>query len=648
VIFEEALPQFSKGTKAVPQGSLTKYLFRGTETGYTSGDFLNHFLPMRRACITIGVDEVRGIQKLPKLRAAASGAEEFAAWAKRSDPTFETHCLTDTGSPVFVHDIKRLIRQIVESQSYAQLVVYFAGHGILKSSDTEIWLLSDAATDADEAVNLAGSIRQARKSGIPHVLFVSDACRSLTDDRRLSQVDGSMIFPIRDIGRQRAPEIDTFYGSLPGDPAYEVPSDEAAANYDGVFTKCLLYGLRGSDRSLLETVQENQQSIEVISSRTLKPWLEASVQDAINSVAIELNQFPELRVESQRPKYLTRVTGAPYHVAVDGGAPSPFPSSRGPAPAQPPATTLTSSSALKAFAEDNGFSQYFLREDEIEPRHIAEPRRETKFNRDMDKLLAAKGRESFETRTGFTVVGTEVMNVYVDRWDTGFDLFTEDGAQQIRIWDEHPLPARSVVIEFRNGSGTCLASLPGYIGTVVVEEGRVVNVSYTPSRNSNHWYDYEYQKEELERRRAFTAVAARQGIFKLDREMARSFAGYVRQLKAIDPTLGIYAAYAYAQSGLNEDVESVYRWMSEERDVPIPFDVALLADQLSDHSLPRPFRYYAPVTPMLTQGWSLLHKDLDIPEWLLEARRYTLPSLWTTFSEAGVSFVRDMLKKGLF
>jgi hypothetical protein len=257
-------------------------------------------------------------------------------------------------------------------------------------------------------------------------------------------------------------------------------------------------------------------------------------------------------------------------------------------------------------------------------------------------LLAAKGRESFETRTGFTVVGSQVTGAFVNGEAGGSDVFDEAGAQQIRVYDGPQ--ARSVLIQFPSGNGTCLAALPGYIGTVVVENDCVVNVSYAPSRNSHRWQDYQFVKDDLERRRAFTAVAARRGIFKIERESAASFAQYIRQLKSIDPTLGIYAAYAYSQTGQADDLEDVYRWMRSEHDVPVPFDVALLADHLMRPDLIEEDSY-APRTPMLTQGWAFLHEDLQIPEWLLEARRYTLPSLWTTFSPQGFSFVKEMISR---
>jgi hypothetical protein len=592
---------------------------------------------MRKACIAIGVDEVRDVPKLAKLRAASQGAEQFARWAKQSDPSFETQCITDRTGAVTVGEIKRVVEQIVTSRSYDQLIVYFAGHGILKTWDTEMWLLSRAAADANEAVNLVGSVRYARHCGIPHVIFVSDACRSVPADPTLAQVDGNLIFPPRRVPHQRPPEIDIYYASLPGDPSYEIPADEANRRYDGVFTKFLLEGLKGGEPALRESIDEDRRKMDVVSSRTLKPWLEEKVQDAVTSVSVELEQIPEIRVESQRPKYVTRWAGVPARSGADGSQPP------APRPSPPPmGSPLSSAAVLRNLAEDNGVADLLLRDDEFPPRLITETRPDTKLNREIDQLLAAKGRESFETRTGFTLVGSQVTGAFVNGEAGGSDVFDEAGAQQIRVYDGPH--ARSVLIQFPSGNGTCLAALPGYIGTVVVENDCVVNVSYAPSRNSYRWQDYQFVKDDLERRRAFTAVAARRGIFKIEQNSAASFAQYIRQLKSIDPTLGIYAAYAYSQTGRADDVESVYDWMRSEHDVPVPFDVALLADHLVRPTLIEEDSY-APRTPMLTQGWAFLHEDLQIPKWLLEARRYTLPSLWTTFSPQGFSFVKEMISR---
>jgi hypothetical protein len=577
---------------------------------------------MRKACIAIGVDKVIGAANLATLRAASEGAERFVQWA--SSQQFECFCLTDRSNPLGIATVKSQVRAIVTNSSYSQLIIYFAGHGILKSWDTEIWLLSDAASDPNEAVNFVGSVSLARNSGIPHVVFISDACRSIAADAGLAQVTGSTLFPIRPVTPQR-PEIDTFYATLPGDPAYEAPPAQATATYQGIFTQCLLDGLGGPNPSVCEIVDEGNQRICVVSSRTLKPWLEREVPQSLAAVSLVLNQVPDLRVESQRPKYLALLPALPPQARPPIGPSSPPPS-------QPPTDTL------RGLAEDHGIGLYFAPEVEVRSVRHASPESARAFNDDIARLLAVRGRESFETRTGFTVVGTRVADALLDGVPGKCDIFEERGAMQVRVPPE--VRSGSVVIRFADGSGTCLAALPGFVGAVTVEGGRVVNVSYTPARYTTRWNDYQHQRAEVEKRRAFVAVAARRGIFKIERDRAASFAGFVRQFKAIDPTLGIYSAYAYAQAGMLEEVQSVFDWMWSDQAVPVPFDVTMLANRFPADQFD--WRIGGR-TPMLTQGWALLHEDLPVASWLGEASRYTLPALWTTLSPQGVAFVTQML-----
>lgn len=577
---------------------------------------------MKRACIAIGVDHVLGAANLPRLAAAADGAERFAQWA--SSQQFNAFCFTDRAGPLSISVIKQQIRAITTSGSYSQMVVYFAGHGILKSWDTEVWLLSDAATDANEAVNLAGSVSLARQSGIPHVIFISDACRSIAADARLAQITGSGVFPILPVTPQR-PEIDTFYATLPGDPSYEVPAAQSAADYRGVFTTCLLHGLGGPDQSVCEVVDVQNRQLWVVSSRTLKPWLEREVAQSLQAVSIALNQVPELRVESQRPKYLALLPTSPPQTPLVFNAPPP---------ASPPSAEKT----LRSLADQYNLGEFFAPQMEI--RSVAPPAgdaRTAAFNADVQRLVTVQGRQSFETQTGFTIVGTPILDAVLEGVPDGCDVFEENGAMHVRVRIGES--SGSVVIRFADGSGTCLVALPGYIGTATVEGGRVVNVSYTPARNSPRWHDYVNQQVEVEKRRAFVAVAARSGILKLKRDRAASLADYVRELKTLDPTLGIYASYAYSQAGMIDEVESVFDWMARDWQVPVPFDVALLANRLANPGRAR----VAGRTPMLTQGWALLHEGLPIDQGLLQASNYTLPALWTTLSAEGVAFLTAML-----
>src|SRR5437764_9229156 len=105
---------------------------------------------MLRACVSIGVNQVSNAPTLPVLRAAADGADRFAAWAGQQG--FEAFAFTDKSGALDIRTIKRQIAAIVQAGTYSQLVIYFAGHGLLRTWDTEVWLLSDAAQDSNEAV----------------------------------------------------------------------------------------------------------------------------------------------------------------------------------------------------------------------------------------------------------------------------------------------------------------------------------------------------------------------------------------------------------------------------------------------------------------------------------------------------------------
>jgi hypothetical protein len=579
---------------------------------------------MNRAAVIIGVNKTGD---LPVLNAAASGAREFAQWA--STQGFDVNLLTDeNGKSVGISDIKNAIRTFVQQGTFTQLVIFFSGHGILRGPDYELWLLSGAPSDPNEAVNVTGSIFLARNSGIPHIVVISDACRSLPNTPRLSQINGSVIFP-NEPTRAKRPDIDVFYATIPGDPAMEAPAENTVGNYRGIFTECLLKGLSGKIPEVIERLEDVSTTRWIIPAWKLKPYLEQEVPEVVSLVAIQLQQEPEIRVESHLPKYLAEVSAPPidpYFSASDGTRDS---------------TTLTVN--FKQLVKR--FKQLDEYEDSDRIRELLDLAQDSGFLPAIERLLEARGRESFETRTGFTVIGAGVERAIV----TGrlhCDLFQEANAYQIRVYEDNDFSqSKSILLQFAGGNGVALAVLPEFIGTVIVEDERVVNVNYTPSRNTSKYWDYQGTKTQIEQRRAFVAVAARNGSFRLEREQAEDVARYLRVLKSLDPTLGIYAAYAYAQSGALEGVKSVYRYMSYERE-PVPFDVVLLAQELPDLRL-LSHQHIAPFCPMLTQGWAFLEPYQEtIPAAVRQAGQHLVPSLWTTFNSEGVDILWSSIEKG--
>jgi hypothetical protein len=111
--------------------------------------------------------------------------------------------------------------------------------------------------------------------------------------------------------------------------------------------------------------------------------------------------------------------------------------------------------------------------------------------------------------------------------------------------------------------------------------------------------------------------------------------------KLFDPTLGIYAAYAYAEAALPEQIRSVHDIMKFELEVEL-FDVSLLADVLSGNQR---IGAQAPFCPMLNQGWQFLPvKNVTLSSKLAEVQNHILPSLWTTFDLEGMSIIKSALQ----
>ena len=583
---------------------------------------------MSRCAVVVGVNKTGD---LPVLHAAASGAREFAAWA--TSQGIDVTLLTDDNGSVSLGNVNAAIRNYVQQRTFGQLIVFFSGHGILRAPDYELWLLSGAPDDPNDAVNVPGSIWLARNVGIPHVVIVSDACRSRPNTSRLSQIQGGVIFP-NESPRTPRPAVDVFYAALPGDPALEVSATDAAENYRGIFTECLLKGLRGEVPDLIVNIGHSHlnETKWVIPSWQLKPYLEEEVPGAAASVHIKLQQDPDIRVESHPPNYF-----------ADANPPSPR--SRAIEARTSRTDAVTFRHVLRSLKDDRYFQGHI--QDATLPANTREIAEKSEMAHAINRLVNAGGRESFETRTGFSVIGGKVERAIITRSDC--DVFEESGAYHVRVHsDGEQSDARSALIQLDGGIGVPLAVLPGFIGSIVVERDRVVTVTYLPSRYTPKYDEYQYVAPEIERRRAFVAVAARNGSFRLEGGMeAMEGAQFLRTLKAIDPTLGLYSAYAYAQAGDLEGLMSVFEYMSRERE-PILFDVAMLTNRLDKAARNTTgLLRISPFCPMLTQGWALVEpNEMWLHAAVRRAQEDLLPGLWTTFGQRGVAKLWSQIENG--
>jgi hypothetical protein len=584
----------------------------------------------KRAAICIGVNRAEG---MTTLLAAAKGARDFADWATTQGCDV-TLLVDDNGQEIFSVQLFKAVQAVVEAGIYEQLIIYFSGHGILLAPGTEYWLLSGAPQNPNEAVNLLRSVEDARNAGIPHVIFFSDACRSAVAGAPLNGVVGGSIFPNRSVSAQSG-EVDVFFATRPGDPAWEVPEAEATQRYWGLFTDCLLNALRAPGSSLVEKLPGSTPAQAIITSRSLKPYLEEQVPLAAAAVHIQLQQQPQVRVETASPKYFALTTAAPASQAA--GYQHEFryiyrsyPVKGGRALVLPPVAST------------------------VRP-PVVDPAREVaaaEFARETARVQARPGQLPAATTTGFTLIGTRVEAVLAPGWEIDYpaEPAQDPPAQYFRL--THPGEAAgavepgSILLQFQEGTGTLLAVLPGFIGVITVAEGRVLNVNYVPALTTTRFQVYRRGAAEQEKVKALVAVRARHGEFNPAGSPVLPLAAWLQSPPGFDPTLGLYVAYSYAQWGQYDELAILRRRLAADPGLPPLFDIELLTVRYQDaasSAVPRPS--IVPLTPLLTQGWALLTPGNSLYQPLhAQLRAHLLPALWTTYTAQGVALAHAALQ----
>ena len=446
-----------------------------------------------RAAVVIGVDKTGD---LPVLRAAASGAAVFADFLKSEE--FEVHRFVT--HPVTVKPIFDAIATLVNRGTLDQLVVYFSGHGFLNNG-SEMWMLSGAPDNPNEAVSLRECIDLARESAVPNVVFISDACRSVPSSLRADRVRGSLIFPNAPARSGVGPdvEVDRFLAARPGQAAVELPVDKSSESFEGIFTSSFLDAFTRPEKTMVHTIN----GVNVVPNRRLKKYLASDVSRRATAKSIRLQQLPQSIIESSSDDtYIGRVS------RVSGSLPTP------PRPPLRPVVTV-SISPVWSFAA-------------LGSRLLAPPRScgrmkiyrklsdQTGFGEVRKTIDDATGRTSFETQTGFSVNGSKVIRA-VSTTGMRAELVNEgDGEREPAIIRMHPQgrPAASVSLRFPDGSGTIVAALFGYIGTLAVDRGRVVSVAYTPSLNNPRWNSADF--ERVRELRAAVATSIQFGAFHIE------------------------------------------------------------------------------------------------------------------------------------
>jgi hypothetical protein len=583
----------------------------------------------RKAAVVIGVDKTGN---LAVLQSAAAGAEAVADWLRGEG--YDVECLTDKSKPVRARDIEDAIAKFVTlPPQYAMLVVYFSGHGYWHAR-SDLWLLSGAPVKTSEAINLDGAMDLARYSGIPNVVFISDACRSIPDSRDRAEMKGIDAFP-NYAQIDRTSKVDVFKATSEAHSAYE---GDIEGERQSIMTYALISAYKEPEPDMIREVMDGATKVLVVPNRKIENYLQNKINDILADIDVNLTQNIEACVPSGDDVFIARAHALARRLSVGvtrglNGAPAASPQVCNPSVSETLRASMDSAGSLAALASA------------IQGKAAAAP---TTVAR-LEARLPSDIVDHFESQAGFVVQGARVVEAISTKgqnnaWAELLDMGNAgDRSAIIRLWDVQT--AVSIAVRLEDGRCAILAGLAGYIGHASFDKAGLSNISYIPSSNHGRWQIYSEKKTQIDRLRAAIALAVEDNAFRIRSDAeAKKFAETIRMDKSVDPTLGLYAAHAFAQAGQEDGVMDVMKYMRMDLAVDL-FDVRVLASRRlktawNDYPL-------VPFCPMLTQTWNLLRpRGITLPGVVQKAISSLCDSLWTTFHPEITEEIMQAIKQG--
>jgi hypothetical protein len=577
---------------------------------------------------------------LPELQAVGVGLAVMERWALDQGMAREAVVvLSDMdGGEVDSAAVFRAVASMTVDPTLRQLVVYFAGHGV-NNGRNEFWLLSGAPANPNEAVNVAASAVLAERCGVPHVVLISDACRTAPKGIQALAVAGSVIFPNQPPQDPRG-RVDQFYACTLGESAYEIADPrEAARAYRSVFTDILGRCLTGELRGALTTVVEDGAVVDLVRpwplSRVLPGLVTARLRDL--GVYLQLSQKPDARIDSDPDQaWISRL-----RPSVDERRSDATRESAGPAKAGATVPTDLGSAARDVIIAAIGGRA-------VPTRRIGGPRRDVSVASEVDGLRELRsamevlrprfGPAHYETRAGFKLQGATVTRVSAD---PGFEIVNGTLVRAVRPATE---PVTEVLLEFSLGSCVVLPALLDYVCAVTFDGAELVDVTYEPMDHSARWPRYQERVDDVRELHAAIGAASRLGVLtSLRPSEVPELAARVLDVADLDPSLAVYAAYAWHDHGRRDLTGELHRSLLDRLGMSF-FDVGLLASLAPGG--PVDATRSAPAHPLLTRGWALAAAAPPGAMPTTPTAGSRLPSLWTLFRAEEFDGIQHSLQRG--
>lgn len=563
----------------------------------------------RRVAIAIAASDAK---PLPYLSAAINGARAFHAWALQLG--YESTLVVDEEKkPVTIPRLRAEFDTILRplQQPIHRLIIYFAGHGLIRGAEEGLWLLSDW-NDELRAVAVEGLKRRLYRHDIRQIAIFSDSCRTVPPDFETLDLVPDALLGRGPEEKLTQPYIDKFVAAQDGAATFSIPG-EVPEEDRCLFSGLLMEALWGAHPDAYSKVVEGK-----ITSSSLRDFLKAEV--------------PRRAALYKRELHPTISPDFPDgdNIYFPEGSPPPLPVF----PAWPPPDSATAMGPA--------------------PNLKKKRRRLRTFSPPIDSVTENRMREAFRGKAGFVVEGAATRAL----WTTE-NIFAERVLEanwwEIRERAEVPLRhSAPALLEFEDGLFAAVTALPSFVARVVTDAKGVTAVIY--------WMASMPVLSTL----AAEAALARMDAGALRVDEASDLAVGLREWKHADPVLGVLSAYLYDSIG---DVDSIRRmaYFYVARRQPIPFDIALLGHLRAER---RDGRLWANVPsvserkprteneelkawsyratpeaagevggfwPWMRQGWTFLEEDDFglIHSGLLELAGHLSPARFTCFSTDG-------------
>jgi hypothetical protein len=394
-------------------------------------------------------------------------------------------------------------------------------------------------------------------------------------------------------------------------------------------------------------------SVAFVRPHPLKVHLEAEIQRRIVGLDLQtkLIQRPDAIVVS-RDAWISRLT--PADIPHAAAAPPPMAgatrgATRGASPARdiPPDDVGRGAAPESAASVSASLVRSALTGDPTNVLGELERARGLDLDGASDLAMSAErtaqpfGPMHHETECGFKIRGARFVEAHSRAAVT--ELFETPG-QVVRI-NGMDTPGASVLLVLEEGTGVVLPAVQGFLAALTVENGALVDVAFEPLDNTGRWQAYEQRAPEIRALRAIVSSSMSRGVFRLEGDDVLATARRMQYAKSVDPTLAIYAAYAYNDIHQRDLIRQMRGYLRSDLGAAF-FDIAMLAGDLDDRHIVPDGSIYSSM-PLLAQGWALLSAfRVRLPPSISALQRFLVPSMWTMLDPDGVAEVRGSFQTG--